>query len=213
MDHRERGRLVLVCFDPGETTGYGRFSLSNRILLSSGVTAALREANRDGRIQFNQFGLRGDPGLQMNEEASASHMALLTRIAWVEEIHDPSVDSFVVVIEDFILFREERSRSLLAPVRVTARYEQEMKGSRVRIAKQSSSDAKNVVTDARLRRWDMWNDTEGGAIGTHSRDALRHGILFARRYASHISVRRRFSPGLLPADEEGMGEDDDQGYG
>jgi hypothetical protein len=138
----------------------------------------------------------------MDEEKQAVHMALLTRLGWVEEVHDPEVDSFVVVIEDFILFREERSRGLLSPVRITARFEQEMKGSRVKMIKQSASDMKSTITEARMRRWDMWDDLEGKAIGTHARDALRHGILFARRWTSHSSIRLRFSPGLLPADDE-----------
>jgi len=203
MAYRERGRLILACFDPGETTGYARLALSKRLLINEGATSALRDAARGGRVHNAQFGLKGD--WKVDEEGNASTMATLTRLAWVEEVVDPVVDTFVVVIEDFLLFRSEKSRSLLAPVRITARYEQEMRGSGLHLVKQTSSDAKRVVTDGRLRRWNLY-DGGGEAMGGHSRDALRHGILFARKYGSHADLRAVFHPGRRTGpSQEGRG--------
>lgn len=190
------GRLIVVAFDPGETTGYARLSLSKRLLRKEGTSAALSEMCRNGRWRHGQFGTNPGKGRVLDEEGSADHMLRLTRLGWVEEIREEDSDTFVTVVEDFVLFRSEKSRNLLAPVRLTARFEQLLSGSGVRLVKQSASDAKGVVTDARLRRWHVFDD-QGDSLGRHSRDAMRHAILFARKWSSRLEVRSWAGEGRL----------------
>jgi len=89
-------------------------------------------------------------------------------------------------IEDFILQSSIKDRHLLAPVRLTASIEyalwrglKEHDGEvrkRTWAHKQSANDAKNVMTDERLKLWGMY--TPGP---DHIRDATRHSLLWLRR--------------------------------
>lgn len=90
-----------------------------------------------------------------------------------------------VVFEDFILGMKTQDRSLLAPVRYNAALgfalwrglncaDGEMR--RWEPSLQSANDAKNVITDERLKLWNMY--AEGP---DHARDAVRHALLHLRR--------------------------------
>lgn len=90
-----------------------------------------------------------------------------------------------VVLEDFILRMKTMDRDLLAPVRFNAALDFSMwRGLRCadgevrrwRPSFQSANDAKNVVTDARLKLWNMY--AEGP---DHARDATRHAALHLRK--------------------------------
>jgi hypothetical protein len=82
-----------------------------------------------------------------------------------------------VIIEDFILRERTQSRSLLAPVRITAALTDRLysKGYRGEVVLQSPSDAKSIVTDSRLKAWGLWH--EGSP---HIRDAWRHLVKYLR---------------------------------
>jgi len=94
--------------------------------------------------------------------------------------------TFTFVLENFSLRNESMDPSLLAPVRVNSIFMDRlmMNESELRAWFQSPSDAKNSVTDDRLRRWGFWS------IGSaHERDAARHAILFLRRFAANADIR------------------------
>jgi len=186
-------KIVVVAFDPGVMTGWCRICVDKAALplgtrtflkttyaedpveLTEGVFAA------PGSLSAGQFGARGG----FTENGQVDEMIRLTRLAWVEEIEDAEKDTFFVVLEDFILRRSEKDRSLLAPVRLNAKFDYAMKDSHVRIMYQSPSDAKNAVTDARLKSWNVYDST----TGEHGRDAQRHAVLALRKYASAAAIR------------------------
>lgn len=97
-------------------------------------------------------------------------------------------EGLAVVLEDFILRSQYKDRSLLSPVRINAKFEfafhrgvREADGVvRRRVFPpdrlQSSSDAKNVITDARLKLWQMYLPGPD-----HPRDATRHALLWLRK--------------------------------
>jgi hypothetical protein len=86
------------------------------------------------------------------------------------------------VYEDFILRagKDHSSvRSGLSPVRITAHIQGMLVNSKNVWVPQSPGDAKNVWTNERLRRADLW--TRGLE---HGRDATRHAALWAKRILS-----------------------------
>jgi hypothetical protein len=93
-------------------------------------------------------------------------------------------DSAAVGYEDFIL-RPQRftmGRELLAPVWVSARFEDRMYtlGRSAQLVKpQAPALAMSTVTDDRLRAWGFWNPLRGAP---HARDAVRHAVTYLRRY-------------------------------
>jgi len=90
----------------------------------------------------------------------------------------------VVVLEDFILRLPAGSsgRDGLAPVRVTAMFLAMLgrdwfdDGS---VVFQSASDAKGVITDARLKNEGLWIRGQ-----EHARDAMRHWLLYQRKQSA-----------------------------
>lgn len=182
-DDDEGTALWVLAFDPGVTTGW--------CLTRTPMEPLLRNGFAD-TVFSHAFGF--DLGQISGEDGEYDHvtaMVDLTRLAYT--LHSPRLgDVFVVVMEDFILRRSEMDRSLLAPVRIFTRYEDRMEGlvrgsgGKVRIpyAKQSPSDAKNVVTDDRLQRWGLYRPGM-----QHARDAQRHAVLFSRKWASTPALR------------------------
>lgn len=183
-DNGGRG-LVVVSFDPGQTTGWAVHRLDLDSLVGSGfVNTIYRETSG-----FCLGQIVGD-GSDDSEMDMAEEMVDITRAAYTLGDYS-SGDLFAIVMEDFILRRSESDRTLLAPVRVFSRYEMCLRqvtragGITLPYFKQSASDAKNVVTDARLLRWQVY---VSGMV--HARDAQRHGILFCRKVASNAALQR-----------------------
>lgn len=193
-DHK--GRLLIVAFDPGVTTGWSWHCASKEGLLTLGAVSSLRDMRKDiPIIEMSEFGRGLDLGYEIGqiepgvgewaEDSVTDQQMWLVRKAFVAYDFDPTVDTLAVVTEDFILRMESRDRALLAPVRLNAKLERELRGPGFSMFLQSASDAKNVVTDARLKHWNVY---EAGM--QHGRDAQRHAILFMRRWASQDGLRK-----------------------
>lgn len=183
-DDGEAG-LIVVSFDPGVTTGWAVHRLDLKSLVAEGFAATIYK-DTSGFVR----GQIGGDGSDLSEFRMVDRMMEIVRGAFVLGDYEVG-DLFAIVMEDFVLRRSEASRSLLAPVRVFSRFEDrlhcavEASGVALPYFKQSPSDAKNVVSDLRLRRWGVY---EPGM--EHARDAQRHGILFARKVASMPQIQR-----------------------
>jgi hypothetical protein len=177
-DNGGRG-LVVVSFDPGVTTGWAVHRLDLDSLKKEGFAATIY-GSASG---FTSGQINGD-GSDASEFRTVDTMMDIVRAGYVLGDYGAG-DLFAIVMEDFVLRRSEASRSLLAPVRVFSRFEMSLhlatrdSGLRLPYVKQSAADAKNVVSDMRLRRWNVYVPGR-----EHARDAQRHGILFARKVAS-----------------------------
>jgi hypothetical protein len=54
------------------------------------------------------------------------------------------------------------------------------------VAHRQMPGERTVITDARLRLWGLWVPGMD-----HGRDALRHGLVFLRRFSSQEVLRKR----------------------
>ena len=99
-----------------------------------------------------------------------------------------------IVMEDFVIRINDRSRQFLSPVRIMARIDYLLwKHGRVAF-RQSPGDAKNVCNDKRLKEWGMY-DSYGGL--NHARDADRHALLFLRKCKQDKVMRKAAWPHLF----------------
>ncbi len=173
--------LIVLGFDPGVTTGWAVARVPREALITQGFSEAVW---RPG------FGLASGQIGGLNENDACDVMVGVTRTAY--SFGDYSMDRFAIAMEDFILQRLEKDRSLLSPVRMFAKYEYAMAkltGASSLVLpyfKQSANDAKHTITDERLARWNL---LKPGQI--HARDATRHAIMLARRYSSQMHVRSK----------------------
>jgi hypothetical protein len=194
----EEPALIVLSFDPGVTTGWAVHRLELHALITSGFSSAIW-APGSGWCSGELAGL--------TENHVVDEMFALTREAYAlgdySTARSGGGDRFAIAMEDFVPRMLEQKRSFLSPVRVFSKYEYalhmrlEALGVRLPYIKQSASDAKNVVSDERLTRWQLY--VPGSP---HARDAQRHGVLLARKYASEVAVRRVVDTArLVPSSE------------
>jgi hypothetical protein len=176
-----------VWFDPGLTTGWAVFGVYSEAMQDEEYKILENVAFWSA----GQYGLHGAGG-QREDEIADSMTALAE--AW------PDAD---VGCEDFILRQFRMDRTLLAPVRITARFEQQLRSTgsgaehrgrgpgRVSLLQQPSM-AMTTVTDERLKAWGYWNPL---IAQPHARDAVRHAITWLRRRkAALVRAGRDSSP-------------------
>lgn len=166
--------LVVVWADPGVTTGWSIHRVPIGLLLREGQVGAMRQT----KWSSGQF----SPG---NTSASVDMYLDLARAAY-ERIADEE-DVFVIGREGFTLRILTTEPSLLEPVKFNAVLDDRLRGSGWWAETQQPSEAKNTITDARLK---LWGVHKPGA--DHARDAQRHGLLFLRRFAADRRVRERY---------------------
>jgi len=178
------GRLVVCSFDPGIRSGWCWYDLDRIEMCTQGTRIGLK----GGETNFGQF------DSSKGERYAVDQMVQLTRRCWEWADVDEETDTFIVTIENFTL-RDivNTGPELLSPVRMTARYLDRLETSGIAIwTRCSASEAKNTVTDQRLKLWNQYSSSSG----EHARDAQRHGILIARKYASDLGFRQWAGVGL-----------------
>jgi hypothetical protein len=199
-------RLTVLAFDMGVTTGWAWFSLDQETLLNNdnGLSTGrkLRSGERDcgeidGRAANGQGGRKPSSPWVAWDNATVTRCVEKVRSVWIEAEVDASLDVFVVVLEDFVLRTSDSARHTLSPVRLNAAFEYELRDSGVQIVKNSASDAMNVITDARLKGWGLYEETATGYGGRqHARDATRHAALTVRKWVSSPPFRGSLVRGL-----------------
>lgn len=170
----EGGYFWSLAFDPGVTTGWAVFRMPRRRLLAEGFLAALRPGNGGG---WNAGEFSG------GEEWQTDQMVAIAREVF-SGVDESAGDEWAIVVEGFVVRMISMKRSFLAPVRLAAKFRREMRKAPVLIEEPFSSDAMNIVTDGRLRDWNLYRPGSD-----HVRDAMRHAIMMQRRYSSESRYR------------------------
>lgn len=102
-------------------------------------------------------------------------------------------EALSVGVESFVIRQMNMGADFLSPVRIRAALEfaafsgiKDWSGQKrhYSVQTQSPSDAKNVVTDGRLREWQLW--TPGP---DHARDATRHAMLHLRKLRADVQKK------------------------
>ena len=160
-----RHQLPILAFDPGGTTGWSLLVLPTTVD-GQNVFNWPQDVILRNKIDW----IHGQVDCIVNEDNAVSHLTKLID-QW---------PAAAVVVEDFILrpHRNEMSRELLSPVRITAKLEHHLWKHNREMWLQMPSQAKGVCSDERLRAWGVYT-REGGM--QHARDADRHAVLFLRR--------------------------------
>jgi len=165
--------LVVVTWDPGETTGWAIHRVSAKVLLEEGQVGSVSHM-KWASGQFNEGSTSGN----------VDRLLDLARTAYQEIAIDG--DLFAMVGESFHLRLMSAEASLLEPVRFNAVISDRLRGKGTFVDWQTPSDAMRTINDQRLRLWGLYRP---GMV--HARDAQRHGLLFFRRFYSDPEVRSR----------------------
>ena len=167
--------LPILAFDPGGTTGWSLIVLP-KLWGTKSVFLWPQDLILRNRIRWHH----GEFDCIVNEDNAVANMIKL-----IDEW-----PSAAVVVEDFILRsnRNEMSRELLSPVRITAKIEHHLWKNKRKMWLQMPSQAKTVSSDERLKAWGVYT-SEGGL--QHARDADRHVMLFIRRCMGNKGLATR----------------------
>lgn len=163
-----------VAVDPGVTTGLVQVDLPRN--WRSGdlykILSALRNLGADALSRGEEW-----PACRCMELLGPESGQIDEMIGLILGRNGRQLPAKAVIIEDFILRQGTKDRSLLAPVRVTARLEDRLYSHHYGgdIVFQSPSDAKSIVTDTRLKQWGLWHSGS-----PHIRDAWRHLVKYLR---------------------------------
>jgi hypothetical protein len=180
------GYFWSLAFDPGITTGWCVFRVPKERLLKRGFIEAMRP-EAGGAWNAGEF-TGGD-------DYSVDTMLEIARLVYAE-VDEESGDEWCILVEDFVVRMVQMDRSFLSPVRLAAMFRREMRFAPVLVDMRTSSDAMNIVTDGRLRDWNLYRPGSN-----HARDAQRHAILTCRRYSSEPAFRDLIRRGMQKGKE------------
>ena len=177
---------TVIALDPGGVTGWSLMCVEP-YALSDPTQKVLRNVTMHHHGELESH----DTAEGYNEVAD--HLLTLAK-SW---------PSAAIVIEDFVIRSNIRSREFLSPVRITEKVDWALWKAKRSWFRQTPADAKTTATDARLREWGMYDSV--GSLG-HARDADRHAITFLRRAKQKESLRAEAWPHLYS--EGGLYVDD-----
>lgn len=192
QEHRKRRRkeddkpnltmAAVIAIDPGETTGWSLIVV-NPECLSDPKEKILANilVHQHGEVSSKRT---GPVGIFNEGECLAVNDLYTLAESWPHA---------AIVIEDFIIRNNDRTRSFLSPVRMTSKLEQLLWADSRIYFRQQANDAKTTAKDWRLKEWGMY-EREGG-LG-HARDADRHAIVFLRRLTQSAKLRAQAFPHL-----------------
>ena len=190
--------LSVASIDPGGTTGFCWAMVRLKTLRKRGWLEALRDAvatrGKDVGCRFILTEIHGNmdvtgrllPPALLSFDPEDDQVDQL--MAWIVNVRGYTSRASArtqrqisaILIEDFILRESTMDRTLLAPVRITAKLTYALHSETLRggepIVMQTPSDAKGVITDKRLKRWDLFTLTSS----PHCRDAIRHLCKYLR---------------------------------
>lgn len=177
----------ILAFDPGGTTGWSLLVLP-RNWGNQNTFAMPQDVILRNKIRWHH----GEIDCIVSEDQAVRHINKL-------------IDQWpgaAIVVEDFILrpHRNEMSRDLLSPVRITAKIEHHLWRYNRKMWLQTPAQAKSVSSDDRLKAWGVY--TSSGGL-QHARDADRHVMLFLRRCmgSKGIALRNVAWPHLFTESE------------
>jgi hypothetical protein len=169
-------RLVVCWFDPGITTGWAVVRVPIKQLLLLGQVGAVSYM----QVSTGQF--RGDTTSERVDNALA-----VTRKAY-EELADEE-DVMVVGHEGFTLRMLSADPELLEPVRWLAVWDDRFAPPRPEFplpVERQDPSMMAVIGDDRLRLWGLWQSGR-----EHGRAALKHALVYCRRFSDQKVVRMR----------------------
>jgi hypothetical protein len=169
-------RLVVCWLDPGVTTGWAIVRVPIKQLLELGQVGAV------SHMTVNTGQYRCDTTSERVDRALDIARACYTEVAEEDDV-------MVVGHEGFRLRMLSMDPELLEPVRWLAVWDDRFAPPRdefpLPVERQDPSEM-NTIGDDRLRLWGLWQPGR-----EHGRDALRHALVYCRRFSSTLSVRRK----------------------
>lgn len=190
-------QLTVLAFDPGGTTGWALMQASIDQIVAKEVPAHMAVSRwYQGQLDCGaNSGNAADSGTSDGQSFGISESGEAAGVALMENMIESSFKTWgppAVVIEDFILRTQNKSRDALSPVRLTAALDQLLWDSGIaKSFKQQPSEAKTAVPDARLQLWNMFYGTRQDRHGV---DATRHALLFIRKMKAKPSLMRAAFP-------------------
>lgn len=191
---------IVVAYDPGETTGWSVMQVHPEALVDDGVKI-LSSIEHWAHGQIDCGSRAGLPVVRdiFDGEGRLEYNDLAVNIGAEAEGVDEMLRVFdyfpgaAALLEDFIIRREDKSRSFLSPVRITAGMDYGLFLRGYQSFRQQPSEAKGTATDERLKSWGLY-ERSGGM--NHARDADRHAITWLRKCSTKKRLREACWPHL-----------------
>ena len=171
----------VIALDPGQTTGWS-LMICNPEALIDPESKVLENITTHNHGQVSSL---------WDEHTHTDGESIAVDDLWTFIEQWPEA---AIVMEDFVIRMNDRSRQFLSPVRIMARIDYLLWKHGRFAFRQSPADAKNTCSDIRLKEWGFY-DSYGGL--NHARDADRHALLFLRKCKQNEIMRRKAWPHLF----------------
>lgn len=171
----------VIALDPGQTTGWSLMVVEPESLIDH-ECKVIESVTTHHHGQVSSL-------WDENTHTDGESIAVDDIWAMIEQWPEAAV-----VMEDFVIRMNDRSRQFLSPVRIMARVDYLLWKHGRTSFRQTPADAKNTCSDDRLKDWGFY-DKYGGL--NHARDADRHALLFLRKCKQNAQMRAKAWPHLF----------------